>query len=172
MVYSSTSVRAAAQEQDGAYFLKRQVAWAGIGLLAMVAAMRIPLEFWRRNARPMMLVVAVLLVGVLLFGTKINGARRWFRVAGLSLQPSEIAKLVLLVFVPISWPIGYLVVNGWLLGREYFELVALRRISPAAAKTMRNRRRPELLLTGIGLTFLFTLPLVNQFIELRRRNLL
>lgn len=74
--------------------------------------------------------------------------------------------LVLLVFFPIAWPVGYLVVNGWLLGREYFELVALRRISPAAARTMRDRRRPELLLTGIGLTFLFTLPIVNLVIPI------
>ena len=99
MVYSSTSVRAAAHEQDGAYFLKRQVAWAGIGLLAMVAAMRIPLEFWRRNARPLLLVAVLALVAVLLFGAKLNGARRWFRFAGFSIQPSEFAKLVLLVFV-------------------------------------------------------------------------
>lgn len=74
--------------------------------------------------------------------------------------------LALLVFFPIAYPIGYLVVNGWLLGREYFELVALRRISPAAARTMRDRRRPELLLTGIGLTFLFTLPVVNLVIPI------
>jgi cell division protein FtsW len=99
MVYSSSSVRAALQEQDGTYFLKRQLAWAAIGVLCMVGAMRIPLSFWRRNARPLFLAVLVLLVGVLLFGSRINGARRWFRVGGFSLQPSEFAKLAVLVFV-------------------------------------------------------------------------
>jgi CysZ protein len=76
------------------------------------------------------------------------------------------ALLLLLLFFPVAYPVGYLVVNGWLLGREYFELVALRRISPAAAKTMRDRRGSELLLTGIGLTFLLTLPVVNLVIPI------
>ena len=79
---------------------------------------------------------------------------------------ANVLLVVLLVFVPIAYPIGYFVVNGWLLGREYFELVALRRVSPAAARTMRDRRQPELLLTGIGLTFLFTLPIVNLVIPI------
>ena len=83
-----------------------------------------------------------------------------------SVLAANVLLLLLLVFFPIAYPIGYLVVNGWLLGREYFELVALRRISPAAARTMRDRRRPELLLTGIGLTFLFTLPIVNLVIPI------
>jgi cell division protein FtsW len=99
MVYSSSSVRAALQEQDGTYFLKRQLAWAGIGVLGMVAAMRLPLPFWRRHARPIFLAALALLVLVLVFGTRINGARRWFRVGGFSLQPSEFAKLAVLVFV-------------------------------------------------------------------------
>ena len=83
-----------------------------------------------------------------------------------SVLGANVLLLLLLVFFPIAYPIGYLVVNGWLLGREYFELVALRRVSPAAARTMRDRLRPELLLTGIGLTFLFTLPIVNLVIPI------
>jgi CysZ protein len=79
---------------------------------------------------------------------------------------ANLLLLALLVFFPIAYPIGYFVVNGWLLGREYFEFVALRRLSPAAVKTMRDRSGPELLLTGMGLTFLFTLPIVNLVIPI------
>ena len=103
MVYSSSSVRAAMVEGDGTYYLKRQMAWAGIGLLSMVAAMRIPLTFWRDNGRALLAASALLLVGVLLFGSHINGARRWFRVGPFSFQPSEMAKLAVLCFV-----------SGWL----------------------------------------------------------
>jgi cell division protein FtsW len=99
MVYSSSSVRAAMTEGDGTYYLKRQMAWAGIGLLAMVTAMRIPLGFWRANGRALIAGAALLLVGVLLFGAHINGARRWFRLGGFSFQPSEFAKLAILCFV-------------------------------------------------------------------------
>jgi len=99
MVYSSSSVRAALQEQDGTFFLKRQLAWAGIGVLGMLGAMRVPLSFWRAHARPLFLLALLLLVAVLVSGTRINGARRWFRLGGLSFQPSELAKLAVLVFV-------------------------------------------------------------------------
>jgi cell division protein FtsW len=98
MVYSASSVRAAMVEGDGTYYLKRQLAWAGIGLLAMVVAMRLPLEAWKRQSRALLAGVVLLLVAVLLVGSEINGARRWFRVAGLSFQPSEPAKLAVLLF--------------------------------------------------------------------------
>lgn len=102
MVYSSSSVRAALQLGDGATYLKKQLAWAGIGLLAMVLCMRVPLGFWRTNARPLFLLAAGLLAAVLVVGTEINGAKRWFRFGSLSFQPSELAKLACLVFVA-SW---------------------------------------------------------------------
>jgi cell division protein FtsW len=98
MVYSSSSVRAAMTEGDGAFYLKRQVAWAGIGLTAMVFCMRIPLDFWRRQGRTMLLVAVAMLAGVLVFGSEINGARRWFRAGAFSFQPSEFAKLAVLAF--------------------------------------------------------------------------
>ena len=98
MVYSSSSVRAALRDGDGALFLKKQLVWAGLGLGAMVLCMRLPLTLWRRQARALLAVAALMLVAVLLLGAEINGARRWFRVAGLSFQPSEIAKIACLLF--------------------------------------------------------------------------
>ncbi|MEO6594552.1 MAG: EI24 domain-containing protein, partial [Planctomycetota bacterium] len=74
--------------------------------------------------------------------------------------------LLLLLFFPVAYPIGYFAVNGWLIGREYFELVALRRLTPAASHTLRARHSAELLLTGVALTFLLTLPLVNLVIPI------
>jgi len=98
MVYSSSSVRAALAEGDGAFYLKRQLAWAGIGLAAMVLCMRIPLGFWRSQGRALLVASILLLGAVLLVGTEINGARRWFRAGGFSFQPSELAKLAVLAF--------------------------------------------------------------------------
>jgi len=71
------------------------------------------------------------------------------------------ALLLLLWFFPIAYPIGFFVVNGLLLGREYFELVAQRRLDLPAARSLRRRHGSELLLTGAGITFLLTLPFVN-----------
>ncbi len=66
-----------------------------------------------------------------------------------------------LLFFPAAYPVGYLLGNGWLLGREYFELVALRRLSPPAARSLRQRHTIEVWMAGIAVTFLLTLPLVN-----------
>jgi len=51
--------------------------------------------------------------------------------------------------------------NGYLLGREYFELVALRHLDAAAALELRKRHRWRLFVAGVVMTFLFTVPIVN-----------
>jgi len=51
--------------------------------------------------------------------------------------------------------------NGYLVGREYFELVALRRIDGAAARAMRRRYRGHLVLAGVVIVFLLSVPFVN-----------
>ena len=55
----------------------------------------------------------------------------------------------------------YYLLNGYLVGREYFELVALRRVDGGAARAMWRRHRGRLVLAGIVITFLLSLPLVN-----------
>jgi CysZ protein len=71
------------------------------------------------------------------------------------------AALLLTWLVPPVYPVAWLLVNGWLMGREYFELVALRRLDPSAARTLRAGREGELLLTGVLLAALAMLPLLN-----------
>ncbi|HEX5054336.1 MAG TPA: EI24 domain-containing protein [Planctomycetota bacterium] len=93
----------------------------------------------------------------------------WAQAIGCSLRffGLMLAVNVALMFLLFAaYPIAYFVVNGWLLGREYFELVALRRLSPAASRSLRTRHSFELLLTGIALTFLLTLPFVNLVIPI------
>ncbi len=68
--------------------------------------------------------------------------------------------LLLLVAPPLNLFVFYLL-NGYLLGREYFELVALRRLDAAAVKRMRRGHRGRVLLAGAVIAFLLTLPLVN-----------
>lgn len=68
--------------------------------------------------------------------------------------------LVLLFVPPFNFFVFYLL-NGYLLGREYFELVAVRRIEIAAAKRLRRAYRGRVLLAGVAIAFLLTLPLIN-----------
>lgn len=68
---------------------------------------------------------------------------------------------LILMFVPPFNLVLYYLLNGYLVGREYFELVALRRMDPIAATHMRKRSRGRVLMAGILLTFLLTIPIIN-----------
>ncbi len=68
---------------------------------------------------------------------------------------------LILMFVPPFNLVLYYLLNGYLVSREYFELVALRQMDPMAARAMRQRSRGKVLLAGILLTFLLTIPIIN-----------
>ena len=102
MVYSASAVIGMEQyHQRPAYFLFKQVTFALVGLALMPILMRID---YRRYRQPMVIwtalgLLAFGLVAVLLFGGRINGAKRWFAIAGVGVQPSEFAKLVVIFYV-------------------------------------------------------------------------
>lgn len=104
MVYSSSAVSAYVNFDDSYYFLKRQIIWASLGLLAMVFTMNVDYHIWRKLAKPVMVVTLILLVLVLVpgLGKVVNGARRWLGFGSLYLQPSEIAKLSMVLFTSTS----------------------------------------------------------------------
>lgn len=104
MVYSASSVMAAKKFHDGFFFLKRQSIFALIGLGVMVGAMRIDYHLWRRLAVPVLGGCLVLLVLVLVpgIGGSAGGASRWIRLPGFSLQPSELAKIALIMYMAYS----------------------------------------------------------------------
>jgi cell division protein FtsW len=100
MVLSASSVSAFAEYGDSFVFVQRQAAYAVVGVLALLVASRMRPEAWRRLAWPLLLLVAALLVLVLVPGAGIEayGSSRWFQVGPVTVQPSELAKLSLVVF--------------------------------------------------------------------------
>ena len=100
MVYSASAPMARAQGHAVNPFLVRQLAAAAIGFGAMFAVMHLDYRLLKRPA-----VVGALLAGVfallvlVLFGPQLNATRRWLFVGGVSIQPSELAKLALIPFV-------------------------------------------------------------------------
>lgn len=102
MVYSASAVAAAAQVHDSAFFLKRQVLYALIGLAAMSVAWRLHYVKLRRAALPLLGVTLLALVLVLLphIGREAGGARRWLALGGvLNFQPAELAKLAMILYL-------------------------------------------------------------------------
>lgn len=72
-------------------------------------------------------------------------------------------NLILLLFllIPPVFPFVFYGVNGYLLGREYFELVAARRLDPVEARSLRRRHGRTLFIAGVLIAFLLTIPFVN-----------
>jgi cell division protein FtsW len=99
MVFSSGAVFAAKKYGDGAYFLKRELIYATLGLGAMSLSYRIDYAAYRRVAYPLLFVSILCLALVLKMGSRAGGAIRWFRLGPLSFQPSELAKFALAVYL-------------------------------------------------------------------------
>ena len=102
MVYSASSYDASISKSfnyDAAYFLKKQAFAAMLGVVGMLVMSFIPYRIWERFAILSYLVSMVLIVLVLTpLGIEANGARRWLNL-GISVQPAEIAKLAMILFL-------------------------------------------------------------------------
>src|SRR5260370_39598861 len=100
MVYSASAVIAQQENHSQFHYVIKQTVWTLIGFGAMFAAMRF--DYQRVNRRWIIygLLIVTLLLLVAVFGFRpVNGARRWIRLGGFSMQPSEIAKLSLALFL-------------------------------------------------------------------------
>ena len=80
-----------------AYYFVRQLLFAALGLGALWICSRLPMGFYRRFAFPFLGLTLLLLLLVPFVGVRANGARRWLGVGGLTLQPSELAKLAVIL---------------------------------------------------------------------------
>lgn len=99
MIYSASATMAQTRHGDGAYFVKRQAVWALLGLVALALGAGLDYHRWRRWVVPLTLGALVLLFAVLVAGWAANGSRRWLRVGPFSMQPSEPARLVFVVYL-------------------------------------------------------------------------
>ena len=98
MVFSATSASAAIGAGDPMTFLVKQGTYAMVGLLLLALASRFDYHRLRALA-PLLLVGAlVLCIAVLVVAPPINGARRWFLVGPISVQPSELAKIAICIW--------------------------------------------------------------------------
>jgi cell division protein FtsW len=99
MVYSASAVQAMAKYETPHFFLYRQLMWAVMGVMLMLGVMRIDYHEYRRSwlIWSFLGVTVILLVSVFFFGAR-NGTQRWITFGTLSLQPSELAKLAVILF--------------------------------------------------------------------------
>src|SRR5712692_1814528 len=100
MVLSASSVASLTDYGSAWYFFERQMAWTAVAAAAFMVTARIDYHAWRRWVRPLLIVSGVLLVAVLVpgIGVQVAGSRRWLGAGVLRFQPTEIAKVALLVY--------------------------------------------------------------------------
>lgn len=108
MVYSAKTVKLYEKDVldglDTTVFLRAHLVHVALGGILLLAAARLDYRHYRNRwfLIPIMVGVLVLLILVLIFGEKVNGARRWLIVFGFSLQPSEFAKLAIVIWLAVK----------------------------------------------------------------------
>ena len=99
MVYSTSSYEANLDYGDSAFYLKKQLFATILGLAAMIFVANVPYHFWERFAVIGYIVSVVLILLIIPFGRESHGAKRWLQIGPLSLQPAEVAKLAMILFL-------------------------------------------------------------------------
>jgi len=114
MVFSASAVLAADRYGSSYYFLIRQLAYAAVGLVLMVAMMNLD---YRRLARPAVvfttLSVELALLTLVLFSAPSHNAHRWFHMGSVTFQPAEISKIALVLFLAYFLSNRQESVNDW-----------------------------------------------------------
>jgi cell division protein FtsW len=104
MVLSTSYLHSQERYGDGTYFFRKQLIAMGAGAVALIACSLAPSALYRRLAYPLLALAFVLLVMVLIPGIGVSrgGARRWIMFPGFAFQPSELAKLAIVVYLAHS----------------------------------------------------------------------
>lgn len=106
MVFSASYPSAYYQYNNGFYFIEKQLKWAILGVGAMFFTANFDYHNYKKLAVPILVGCALLLIAVLVVGIKVKGARRWLGTASISFQPSEVAKIGLIIYFAYSMSVA------------------------------------------------------------------
>ena len=103
MVFSASEVQGWLWFHNAAYYFERQLIWLALGIVLLWAGAHVDYHRLRPLAWPLAGVTVALLVLVILphFGVEVNGARRWLRLGPLQMQPAELAKVAVIIFMAL-----------------------------------------------------------------------
>ena len=98
MVYSASSYYSMFKYDDSMHYLKRQLIWCILGVIAMMVMMTVDYHKLKRWTFILLIATVPILLAVFLF-PGVNGAQRWIQLGPFSFQPSELAKYVIVIYV-------------------------------------------------------------------------
>lgn len=99
MIYSASGIYAYEKFGDSSFFLKRHLIYLSFGVIMAFIVMYFDYRRLRRYSRPLIIFTILLLICLFPFGKEIGGVKRWFKFGLLSFQPSEFAKLALVIYL-------------------------------------------------------------------------
>ena len=147
---------------DSAYYFKKQLFATALGLGVMYVISSVDYHFFVRLAPAAYLLSLLLSTAVLLFGQEINGSRRWLNLGPLSFQPSEFAKVAVILF--LTWQIekSHKRTDGfWFMCRTMLSLL------PVVGLVGSNNLSTAVIILGIGAILIFAArPHYIQFVAL------
>lgn len=101
MVYDASAIAALRDFKDSLYFIRQQLIWAVIGIFFMLFFASFDYRKFRSLATPLLGISFILLIAVFIPGLGISGggAHRWLKIAGITMQPAEIIKMTVVIFL-------------------------------------------------------------------------
>lgn len=149
-LYSASSYNGRVRFHDSFYYFKKQLFATALGLAAMYVVSETDYHFWVSLAPVVYLMSVVLSTAVLLVGQEINGSKRWLSLGPLSFQPSEFAKVAVILF--LAWQIdrSRKKTSGiWFMCRTMVTLL------PIVGLVGSNNLSTAIIILGIGVILIF-----------------
>lgn len=162
VLYSASEYNGRVRFGDSAYYFKKQLFATALGLMAMYLVAQMDYHIFVKLAPEAYLISMALSTAVLFFGKEINGSKRWLMFGPLSFQPSEFAKVAVILF--LAWQIGRTRkrTDGF-----FFMVKTMLTLLPVVGLVGSNNLSTAIIILGIGVILTFVSnPRYIQFVGL------
>ena len=162
ILYSTSSYNGRVKFDDEFYYLKKQAFATALGIGCMYVMANIDYHIWQKFAVWAYVLSLLLSLAVLFIGDEYNGSKRWLSFGPLSFQPSEFAKLAVILFLA-----SLIVKNGKKMKKMGILLLIMISILPIVGLVGAGNLSTAIIILGIGVVLVFVAsPLYAQFIWL------
>ena len=150
VLYSTSAYNGRVKFADSAYYLKKQFFATSLGLMAMYLVSQVDYRRWLPAAGPGYGISLILSTAVLFIGDEYNGSKRWLSLGPLSFQPSEFAKLAVVVLLASIVSKNASHMKSW----RYMFLVILQ-VLPIVGLVGTNNLSTAIIILGIAVILIF-----------------
>ena len=162
ILYSSSSYNGEVKFCDGCYYLKKQLFSTCIGLFVMLGVANVDYHLWRNLAYLGYFISILLGIAVLFVGEEYNGSKRWLSLGPFSFQPSEYAKIAVILFLA---QVVTVKVNEIVKVTTMVKIMGM--ILPSVALVGTNNLSTAIIILGIGVVVVFVAsPKYSQFLAI------